>query len=151
MPDDQSDDPLPHWVATKGPHPYWLVQYWNLILAGITAAVVLINTLVTIPGISPTSEKWINAAAAWIAALALVLKDSQAKLIKGAEWREKVREEEAVDTPEEIVADALETQQAHKPTEDLIERVEPEMPYHMPHVQQVEEQAAPTEAEKEDE
>jgi hypothetical protein len=84
---------LPRWFAVKGPAPYWLAEYWSMILAILSAVVVLLNTLITVPGISLTGEKWINAAVAWVAAGALYLQRRQAKIDQIAEWRKRVRDE----------------------------------------------------------
>jgi hypothetical protein len=86
---------LPRWFATRGPRPYWLAEHWNLILAASTGVLVLLNTLITMPGIDLSAEKWINAVLAWIAAGALILKDRLPAVRKVAAWREKIRAEEA--------------------------------------------------------
>jgi hypothetical protein len=85
---------LPKWFATKGPRPYWLAENWSLIVALLSALVVLLNTVITVDGMSVTTEKWVNAAVAWIAAGALFLQSRQKKVTRIAEWRKQVRDEE---------------------------------------------------------
>ena len=136
--DDEGGDignhQLPKWFATKGPPPYWLAEHWSLFLALFTMGIVLANTVVTMPGINAATEKWINAVLAWVAAFGLILKDYQDNIVRVAEWREQVRDEEA---KKALAEEANERQ----PTE------EEQLPYR---VHQVDDQAAPTEAETED-
>jgi hypothetical protein len=86
---------LPRWVATRGPRPYFIAEHWSLILAVLTALAVFLNTIVVVPGISVTSEKWINAGLAWVAALGLYLKGRQDHINAIAAWRAEVRAQEA--------------------------------------------------------
>ena len=119
---------LPRWFALKGPRPYWLAEHWNFILAITTGALVLLNTIVTMPGIDLIAEKWINAVLAWVAAGALILKDRLPMVRRVAAWREKIRaEEEAKKQPKK---------RARKkppllPDPDELEKpaAEPELPY----------------------
>jgi hypothetical protein len=126
---------LPRWFATKGPPPYWLAEHWSLFLALFTIGVVLANTVVTMPGINTATEKWINAVLAWVAAIGLILKDFQANVVKVAAWREQVRNEEAAKKADDEANE-------REPTE------EEQLPYR---VHRVQDQAAPTEIEREDE
>jgi hypothetical protein len=86
---------LPRWFATKGPQPGWLAEYWSMILAVLSAVVVLLNTLVTVQGMSVTTEKWVNAVVAWVAAGALFLQSRYKNVGAIAKWRAQVRAEEA--------------------------------------------------------
>jgi hypothetical protein len=158
---DIGNHTLPKWFATKGPRPYFVAEHWSLFLAGVTALIVAANTILTLPGINPTTEKWINAVLAWVAAIGLILKDYQSNVVKVAAWREQVRAEEAEKalgeearerqpTPEE----ELPYRQQHaadegaKPIQSAHDQGE--LPLHLPHVSHVDQQATPTTAEQED-
>lgn len=82
---------LPRWLAVKGPPPGWLAEHWSRILAALSAVAVLLNTLVTFPGIDGNAEKWINAAVAWVAAAALWLQSRQQQVGEIARWRAHIR------------------------------------------------------------
>jgi hypothetical protein len=84
---------LPRWFALRGPRPYWLAEHWTLVLAAISSLIVLLNTVITVDGMSVTTEKWINAAVAWAAAAALYLRGRQTTVNRIARWRKQVREE----------------------------------------------------------
>ena len=88
------DPQLPRWFALRGPRPYWLAEHWSLILAVLTAVVVFINTVIFPNLPSAISTEWLNAAMAWLAALALYLKDRQGAVNRIAAWRRKIRNEE---------------------------------------------------------
>lgn len=87
---------LPKWFALKGPAPYWLAENWSLIFAVVSGVLVLLNTMIAVPGMSVTTEKWVNAVIAWVASGALYLQGRQKKVMAIAEWRKKVRAEEAM-------------------------------------------------------
>jgi len=98
---EESAHALPRWVATKGPRPYFVAEHWGLAMSIVTAVVVFVNTVVLAGLPTPTTSEWINATMAWLAALALWLKDRQPNVNKVAAWREKVRAEEAAKKAEE--------------------------------------------------
>lgn len=86
---------LPRWFALKGPRPGWLAEHWSLILAGLTALIVFVNTVIFAGLPTLQTEAWVNAAMAWLAAGALYLEGRQKTVTKIAKWRQQVRDEEA--------------------------------------------------------
>jgi hypothetical protein len=86
---------LPRWFATKGPRPGWLAEYWSMILAVLSGVTVFINTVVAGQVESLTTKEWVNAAVAWITALALFLQSRYKNVGAIARWRAQVRAEEA--------------------------------------------------------
>jgi hypothetical protein len=86
---------LPRWFATKGPRPGWLAEYWSMILAVLSVVVVFVNTVVAGQIESLTTKEWVNAAVAWITAVALFLQSRYKNVGAIARWRAQVRAEEA--------------------------------------------------------
>jgi hypothetical protein len=92
---------LPDWVALRGPKPYWLVEHWSLIVALLTGITVFVNTVIFPNLPSAAVSEWINAAMAWISAIALYLKGREASIAKVAAWREQMRAQNSQDKPTE--------------------------------------------------
>lgn len=78
---------LPRWFATHGPRPYWLAEYWSMILSIFSGVVVFINTVVAGQLESLQTKEWVNATVAWVAAAALFLQGRQKSVTRIAKWR----------------------------------------------------------------
>ena len=83
----------PRWFATWGPKPYSVAKRWPLIVAWIAAILVGVNTLVMWQTEGPEAQRWVNAAAAWILAFVLWLRNWEAGALRVARWRAQVRSE----------------------------------------------------------